>query len=155
MKEMMIWCYSFKYKTSGGPWSQQKEELDPSNLYSMSRLKFKILLYNPFTHFYWYSSWRKWWFHAILSNTRHLEDLEVKRRKIWSPKIYIACHVWNSKSFSIILFPVSNHIHHEGNDDIMLFFEIQYIWRTLKSKEGRFGALKSYSMSHFKFKILL
>ena len=89
MKLMMIWCYSFKNKTSGGPWDQKKRDLD-----------------------------------------------------LWSPKIYIAFHVWYSKSFSIILFPISNHIHHEGNDDFMLFFTIQDIWMTLKSKEGRFGSLK-------------
>ena len=142
MKEMMISCYSFKYKTSGGPWTQKKEDLDPWNLYSMSRFKLKILLYPPIPHFLSYSSCSSWWFDDFLSNTRHLEDPEVKRRKIWSPKIYIACHVWNSKSFSKILFQISNHIHHEGNYDLMLFFQIEDIWRTLKSKEERFGALK-------------
>ena len=108
----------------------------------MSRLKYKILLYNPIPHFYSYSSGRKWWFDVILSNTKHLVDPEVKSRKIWSPEIYIACHVWNSNSFSKILFPSFNHIHHEGNDDLMLLFQIQDIWRTLKSKEGRIGSLK-------------
>ena len=82
----MIWCYSFKWKTSGGLWSQKKEDLEPWNLYSKSRLKLK--------------------------------------------------------SFSVILFPISNHIHHEGNHEFIVFFQIQDIWRTLKSKEGRFGSLK-------------
>ena len=65
------------------------------------------------------------------------EDHEVKRRKIWSLELHIVCHVWNSKSLSIILFPISNHIHHDDNDNLIIFCQIQFIWRTLMSKEGR------------------
>ena len=81
----MIWEYSFKYNTSGGPWSQKKEAL--------------------------------------------------------SIEIHIACQVWNLKSLSLILFPISNHIHHDDNDNLIIFFQIQDILRTLKSKEGRYGSL--------------
>ena len=84
----------------------------------------------------------------ILSNTRHLEDPEVKRRKIWSLELYIACHVWNSKSLSIILFPISNHIHHDDNDNLIIFFQIQIIWRTLKSKDGRGWSLEFHIAWH-------
>ena len=138
----MICEYSIKYKTSGWPWSQKVEDIEPWTLYSVSRLKFIILIYHPIPNFQSHSSWWLCEFDNILSNTRHLDDPEVKRRKIWIPEIYMACHVWNSKSFSILLFPVSNHIYHEDHDDLMFFFQIQDIWRTLKSKEGRLGALK-------------
>ena len=72
----------------------------------------------------------------------HLKEPEIKIRKIWSPKLYIACQVWNSHSLSVILFPISNHIPHEGHDELTIFFQIQDIWMTLKSKESRYdGAL--------------
>ena len=71
-------------------------------LYSVSRLKFKMLFDHPISHSLTSPSWRLWWIENILSNTRHLEDSEVKRRKIWSPQLHIACHVWNLKSFLII-----------------------------------------------------
>ena len=90
-----------------------------------------------FSHSLSYLSWRSWWFENILSNTRHLEDSEVERRKIWSLELPIACHVWNSKSLYIILFSISNHIHHDDNENLILFCQIQNIWRILKSKEGR------------------
>ena len=138
---MMIWEYSFKHKTSGGQWSQKKEDMKPWTSHSVSRLKFKILIYHHVPHFYSYWSLRKWWFENILSNTRHLDDPEVKRKKIWSLELHIACHIWNSKSLSIILFPISNHIDHWANDDLRIFFQMQDIWMTLRSKEGRYGAL--------------
>ena len=45
------------------------------------------------------------------------------------------------KCFSIFLFPIPYHIYHEGHDYLRMFFQIQDIWRTLKSKEGRYGVL--------------
>ena len=102
----------------------------------MSRLKFKILFYLPFSHSLSYLSWRSWWFENILSNTRHLEDPKVKRRKMWSPELHIACHVWNWKCLLTFHFSISSHIYHEFHDYLRIFFQIQVISRTLKSKEG-------------------
>ena len=145
MKLMMIWCYSFKNKTSGGPWDQKKRDLDlwSPKIYIAFHVWYSkslsIILFPISNHIHHEGNDD---FDVNLINRRHLEDPEVKRRKIWILEIYIACHVWNSKSFFIILFPISNYIHHERNYDLMLFFQIQNIWGTLKSKEGRFGSLK-------------
>ena len=103
-------------------------------------MKFKILFYLPFSHSLSYLSWRSWWFENILSNTRHLDDPKVKRRKMWSPELHIACHI-NLICYLIFLFPIPFHIYHEFHDYLRIFFQIQVIWRTLKSKEGIYGAL--------------
>ena len=75
--------------------------------------------------------------------------LKSKERRSWSLEFHIACHVWNSKSISIILFPISHHINHWGNDDLWIFYQKQDIWRTLKSKEGNYGALNFTSWVTF------
>ena len=132
----MILEYSFKYKTSGGTWSKKKEDMEPWTLHSVSRLKFKILFIILFP----------------ISNHIHHDDNDNmiifcqiqhiwRTLKMWSFELHIACHVWNTKSLSIILIPLSNYIDHWGNDDLRAFFQIQDICRALKSKEGRYGAL--------------
>ena len=125
--------------------------MKPSTSHSVSRLKFKILFDHPISNSLSYSSLRYWWFEIILSITRHIEDPEVKRRKIWSPQLHIACHVWNLRYILIFLFSIPYHIYNEGHDDLRIFFQIQDIWRTLKSKEGRYGAL--HFIYHVTFEI--
>ena len=77
---MMIREYSFKYKTSGGPLSQKKEDMEPSTSHSISRLKFKMPFYLLFTHSSSYLIRISWLFENILLNISHLEEPKVKRR---------------------------------------------------------------------------
>ena len=39
------------------------------------------------------------------------------------------------------MYPISNQIDHDDNDDFIIFCQKQNIWRILKSKEGRYGDL--------------
>ena len=66
------------WRSSGGPRSPKKEDVELWTSYSISNMKFKMLFYLPFSHSLSYLSWRSGWFQNILSNTRHLEDPEVK-----------------------------------------------------------------------------
>ena len=43
--------------------------------------------------------------------------------------------------FKMLYYHPFYDIYHEGHDDLRIFFQIQDIWRTLKSKEGRYGTL--------------
>ena len=113
----------------------------PWTSHSMSHLKFKMPFDLSFLHSFSYLSWILWLFEIILSNISHLEDPKVKRRYILSPELHIACHVWNLICYLIFLFPIPFHIYHEFHDYLRIFFQIQVIWRTLKSKEGIYGAL--------------
>ena len=74
IKVMIIWTYTFKFKSYGGPYILKKVYMDPWTSLSMSRLKSKMLFYLTFSHSFSYLSWRSWWFENILSSTRHLED---------------------------------------------------------------------------------
>ena len=89
--------------------------------------------------------------HDVKFKAPHLPsfDFRVLHMKMWSLEFHIAWHIWNSKSIYIILFPISNHIHHDYNYNLIIFCQIQKIWRTLKSKEGRYGALNLTSWVTF------
>ena len=76
MNFMIIWEYSFKYKSYGGTKSQKKVDMLPWTSNNMSRLKF-MLFYPPFSLSLSYSSRRSWLFENILSNTSHFEDPEI------------------------------------------------------------------------------
>ena len=150
---MIIRTYTLKYKSYGGPLSQKKVDMEPWTLHSMSRLKFKILFDLHFSHSLSYLSWRSLWFENILSNTRHREDTEVQKRKMWSSELHIACQVWNLKCFLSSFSPFL----------IIFIFKVMIIWEysfKYKTTGGPWSQKKedmepytSYIMSRLKLKM--
>ena len=127
--------------------------MEPWTLHSMSCLKFKILFDLHFSHSLSYLSWRSLWFENILSNTRHREDTEVQKRKMWSSELHIACQVWNLKCFLSSFSPFL----------IIFIFKVMIIWEysfKYKTTGGPWSQKKedmepytSYIMSRLKLKM--
>ena len=153
---MIIWTYSVKYKSYGGPCIQKKVYMEPWNSHSMSRLKFKMPFDLSFSHFFSYLSWISWWFENILSNISHLKDPEVWEGSMSCLKFEMLFHIPFSHSFSHLswkswLFKniLSNARHLED-----LEVKRRYIWSPDHHIACQFWNLKCFWSSYFPILII-
>ena len=136
----MIWEYSFKYKTSGGPWSQKKEDMEPWTSHSMSRLKLKMpfdLLSIPSHTYHEFHDYLRIFFQieVIWRTLKSKEGIYGALNFTW----HVTFEIWNT--FWSYFLPFLIIFFHKGNDYLNFYFQIQVLWRTLHSKEGIYGSL--------------
>ena len=141
MNFMIIWEYSFKYKSSGGPWSQKKVYMEPRTSHGMSRLKFEILFDHTFYHSLSYFFIKVMIIWTYTFKFKSYGGPYIQKKVYMDPLTSLSMSRLKSKMLFYLTFPIPYPIYHGGHDDLRIFFQIQDIWRTLKSKEGKYWAV--------------